>query len=118
MIKYPQILLNPIIIASSDKQHLQQQQQQDFALKPLLSSSDKGRVNNFLASALLPMTPLYRELSKYVQKDPIASETGSAGNARHDYLGEPAQIPFSDVYIKEEFCNIDNREREKPKTAN
>ena len=84
MIKYPQILLNPIIISSSDKQHLQQQH--DFALKPLLSSSDMGRVNNFLASLLPPMTPLYRELSKYVQKDPIASETRSAGNARHDYL--------------------------------
>ena len=59
------------------------------------------------------MTPLYREPSKYVQKDPILCQTGFVANARHDYLGEPAQIPFSDVYIKEEFCNIDNREREK-----
>ena len=84
MIKYLQILLKPVIITSSDKQHLQQQQHES-ALKPLLRSSDKGRVNNFLASPL-PMTPLYRELSKYVQKDPIASETRSAGNARHDYL--------------------------------
>ena len=51
------------------------------------------------------MTPLYRELSKYVQKDPILCQTWLAANARHDYLGELAQIPFSEVY-EENFANI------------
>ena len=58
------------------------------------------------------MTPLYRELSKYVQKDPILSQTGLAATARHDYLGKLHKYLFHNVY-KENFVNIENIDRKK-----